>query len=79
MSLNSNLGISDARAKEISKQYAALTMPLFEKGQLSGSGSIETIMGMDLTEIERIWLAYHVGGINTILLHGNAKEITINW
>jgi hypothetical protein len=38
-------------------------------------------MGMQLTDQERTWLAYHVGGINTMLLYGNAKgkKIIINW
>lgn len=79
MSISSNLGIPDERAKEISKEYARLIRPIFESGKLSGSGSIDIIMGMKLTDIERTWFAYHIGGINRILLSPEVKDVTINW
>ena len=81
MSINSNFGIPDERAKEIAKEYARLTKPVYEAGKLTGSGCLETIAGMQLSEPERIWLSYHVGGINAIIQHGKAKgkKIIINW
>lgn len=81
MSINSNFGIPDDRAKEITKEYARIIKPVYESGKMSGSGSLETIMGMPLTDQERTWLAYHVGGINAMLLYGKAKgkKIIINW
>jgi hypothetical protein len=83
MSLNENLGIPDARAREISKKFSTVMRPIFEKGELTESGSLEIIMGMnlELTETERLWLAYHVGGINRMMLYAkeNAKQVIINW
>lgn len=82
MSVNANIGIPDERAREISKRYAAVSRPLFEKGKLSESGALEIIMGMaELTETERLWLAYHVGGVNRLILYGkqNAMQVIINW
>ena len=81
MSINSNFGIPDDRAKEITKEYSRIIKPVFEAGKMSGSASLETIMGMQLSDQERVWLAYSVGGINTMLLYGNAKgkKIIINW
>lgn len=79
MSLNSNIGIPDARAKEITKEYAAKIEPIFSR--MSESACLEIIMAMQLTDKERTWLAYHVGGINRMILYGkqNAKQIIINW
>ena len=81
MSINSNFGIPDDRAKEITKEYARIIKPVFDVGKMSGSGSLEIIMGMKLTDQERTWLAYHVGGINAMILYGKAKgkKIIINW
>lgn len=79
MSLNNNLGISDERAKEISKQYASVIKPIYLSGKLTESASLEIIMGMKLSDNERIWFAYHVGGINRILLYGDARDLIINW
>lgn len=81
MSINSNFGIPDDRAKEITKEYSRIIKPVYESGKLSGSGSLEAIMGMKLIDKERTWLAYHVGGINAMLLYGKAKgkKIIINW
>jgi len=81
MSINSNFGIPDEKAKVIAKEYAGIIKPIFESGKMSGSAALETIMGMQLTDQERTWLAYHVGGINSIILYGKAKgkKIIINW
>ena len=81
MSINSNFGIPDDRAKEITKEYARIIKPVYIYGKMSGSASLETIMGMPLTDQERTWLAYHVGGINAMILYGKAKakKIIINW
>jgi hypothetical protein len=81
MSINSNFGIPDERAKAITKEYAGIIKPIFESGKLSGSATLEAIMGMQLTDQERTWLAYHVGGINAMILYGKAKgkKIIINW
>jgi len=81
MSVNANFGIPDARAKEISKEYSSRIRPIFEKGGFSESQSLEIIMGMNLTPEERTWIAYHVGGINRMILYGKAtaKQIIIQW
>jgi hypothetical protein len=81
MSINSNFGIPDDRAKEITKEYAGIIKPIFESGKMSGSATLKIIMGMQLTDQERTWLAYHVGGINAMILYGKTKgkKIIINW
>lgn len=80
MSLNSNIGIPDERARELTKKYASIIKPLYTKGKLSESESIEIIRGMDgLTDIERIWLAYHIGGINRMILSPLSDKVVINW
>jgi len=81
MSINSSFGIPDDRAKQISKEYSRIIKPILESGKMSGSAALNVIMEMPLNSQERTWLAYHVGGINTMLLYGNAKgkKIIINW
>lgn len=81
MSINSNFGIPDDRAKEITKEYSRVFKCGYRSGKMSGSGSLEIIMGMKLSDKERTWLAYHVGGINAMILYGKAKgkKIIINW
>jgi hypothetical protein len=82
MSLNSNLGIPDDRAKVILKAFAGKMKPVYESRKLTESTTIEMVQGMpDLTDTERLWLAYHVGGINRLILYGKqtAKQVIINW
>ena len=76
MSINSNFGIPDERAKVISKEYASHTRSTFEAGRLSDSVSLKMIMEMNLTEQERVWLAYHVGGVNRTILNKNEIKTT---
>ena len=81
MSINSNFGIPDDRAKEITKEYSRIIKPVFDAGKMSGSAALDIIMDMNLTYEERTWLAYHVGGINAMILYGKTKgkKIIINW
>ena len=81
MSITGNLGILDVRAKEITGEYARRIRKPYQDGKLSDSGSIEIIMGMDLSDVERTWLAYHVGTINQAIRSAKEghKDVTIIW
>lgn len=80
-SVNEMFGIPDSDAKKIVKEYSQRIKPLFEAGNLSESESLRIIETIPISDRERLWLAYHIGGINRMLLYAkeNSKQIIINW
>lgn len=81
-SFNEAIGIPNERAKKLTKKYGDLFRPLYETYRLSESKSFEIIKDMkDISELERMWLMYHIGGTNRLMLYGKSigKQVVIQY